>query len=51
MADAAKAKVPAPTHSFALLRAQVLQMDWLELSRAGHRRAQLAANTWDWLTP
>jgi hypothetical protein len=48
-ADAAN--VLAPTHSFALLRAQVLQMDWLELSRDGHRRAQLSANTWDWLTP
>jgi hypothetical protein len=45
------AKAPAPTHSFALLRAQVLQMDWLELSRDGHRRAQLSAKTWDWLTP
>jgi pyridoxamine 5'-phosphate oxidase len=51
MADAAKANAPAPTHSFALLRAQVLQMDWLELSRQGHRRAQLCADTWDWLTP
>jgi hypothetical protein len=51
MADAPKANVPAPIHSFALLRAQVLQMDWLELSRDGHRRAQLSANTWDWLTP
>jgi pyridoxamine 5'-phosphate oxidase len=48
-ADAANA--PAPTHSFALLRAQVIQMDWLELSRDGHRRAQLSANTWEWLTP
>jgi general stress protein 26 len=51
MDDAPKANVPAPIHSFALLRAQVLQMDWLELSRDGHRRAQLSANTWDWLTP
>jgi pyridoxamine 5'-phosphate oxidase len=50
-ADAAMAIVPASMHSFALLRAQVLQMDWLELSRDGHRRAQLSANTWDWLTP
>jgi hypothetical protein len=48
-ADAVNA--PAPTHSFALLRAQVLQMDWLALSRDGHRRAQLSANTWEWLTP
>jgi hypothetical protein len=45
------ANAPAPTHSFALLRAQALQMDWLELSRDGHRRAQLSANAWDWLTP
>jgi hypothetical protein len=50
-ADAAPANAPAPVHSFALLRAQVLQMDWLELSRDGHRRAQLSANTWAWLTP
>jgi hypothetical protein len=50
-ADAAEAIVPASMHSFALLRAQVLQMDWLELSRDGHRRAQLSAKTWDWLTP
>jgi hypothetical protein len=50
-ADAANANAPAPTHSFAVLRAQVLQMDWLELSRDGHRRAQLSASTWEWLTP
>ena len=50
-ADAAKASASAPTHSFALLRAQVLQMDWLELSREGHRRAQLSSTTWAWLTP
>ena len=48
---AVAANAPAPTHSFAVLRAQVLQMDWLELSRDGHRRAQLGANTWEWLTP
>jgi general stress protein 26 len=50
-AYAAKASASAPTHSFALLHAQVLQMDWLELPRDGHRRAQLSANTWEWLTP
>ncbi len=48
---AVAANAPAPTHNFAVLRAQVLQMDWLELSRDGHRRAQLGANTWEWLTP
>ena len=40
-----------PAHHFAVLHAQVLQMDWLELSREGHRRAQLSATTWEWLTP
>lgn len=51
MADADKANESAPTHSFSLLRAQVQRMDWLELSRDGHRRAQLSANDWVWLTP
>jgi len=50
-ASAETTDAPMPTHSFAVLRAQVLQMDWLELSRDGHRRAQLGANTWEWLTP
>jgi hypothetical protein len=45
------AKAPASTHGFALLRAQVLRMDWLALSREGHRRAQLSGNAWEWLTP
>jgi hypothetical protein len=38
-------------HHFALLNAQVLQMDWLELGRGGHRRASMSANTWQWLVP
>ena len=38
-------------HHFALLNAQVLQMDWLELGPGGHRRARLSADTWQWLTP
>ena len=50
-ASAETTDAPRPAHSFALMRAQVLQMDWLELSRDGHRRAQLSANTWEWLTP
>jgi hypothetical protein len=40
---------------FCLLSAQVMEMDWLELSRNGHRRAKIAAdgtlNSWQWLTP
>ena len=38
-------------HHLALLNAQVDEIDWLELSRNGHRRARLSATTWDWLTP
>lgn len=38
-------------HHFALLNAQVLQMDWLELGRGAHRRARLSADTWQWLIP
>ena len=36
---------------FALVSANVLEMDWLELGRSGHRRARLLADTWQWLTP
>jgi pyridoxamine 5'-phosphate oxidase len=42
---------PMAAPCFAVLRAQLVQMDWLELSRTGHRRAQLAAHTWAWLAP
>jgi len=38
-------------HHFARLSAQVLEMDWLELSRDGHRRANLRADSWQWLAP
>lgn len=38
-------------HHFAMLNAQVLQMDWLELGRGGHRRASMSADTWQWLVP
>ena len=38
-------------HHFALLNAQVLQMDWLELCHGAHRRARLSADTWQWLVP
>jgi len=42
---------PDSAHYFALLSAQVQEMDWLELGRGGHRRARLQKNTWQWLTP
>ncbi len=38
-------------HHLAVLTAQVLKMDWLELGRNGHRRAKLTADSWEWLTP
>jgi pyridoxamine 5'-phosphate oxidase len=36
-------------HHFALLSAEILEMDWLELSRNGHRRANLREGNWRWL--
>lgn len=44
-------KDPQPEHHFALLSAQVREIDWLELGRGGHRRARLLADSWQWLTP
>jgi len=38
-------------HHFARLTAQVSEMDWLELGRAGHRRAKMTQDLWEWLTP
>lgn len=40
-----------PIPHFALINASVLEIDWLELSSAGHRRARVTANDWEWLTP
>ena len=41
----------ANQHHFTLLTAHVLDMDWLELGREGHRRAKIGADTWNWLAP
>lgn len=41
----------APTPHLALLQGEVMEMDWLELSRLGHRRARVLAQDWTWLTP
>ena len=50
--DAPSGLAPAHSdHHFALMRAQVREMDWLELGRSGHRRARLLPDTWQWLTP
>jgi general stress protein 26 len=42
---------PSTTPHLALLQGQVIEMDWLELSREGHRRARVIAQDWTWLTP
>ncbi len=39
------------TPQLAVLCGEVLSMDWLELSRAGHRRAKLDAQRVEWLVP
>jgi general stress protein 26 len=38
-------------HHLAIVCADVLSIDWLELSRAGHRRARLTAGASQWLVP
>lgn len=48
------AETPEPgldAPQLAVLRGKVLSMDWLELSRAGHRRAKLDAQRVEWLVP
>jgi hypothetical protein len=40
-----------PTPHFALINASILEIDWLELSSSGHRRARVTAKDWEWLTP
>lgn len=41
----------AERHHLAILSAQVTEIDWLELSASGHRRARILADSWEWLTP
>lgn len=50
-AEQASGSEPTGTHHLAILTAQVQEIDWLELSRSGHRRAVLGANTWEWRVP
>lgn len=42
---------PDEVHHFGLLIAQVTELDWLELSRSGHRRAKITGDAWEWLVP
>lgn len=36
---------------FALVNAEIVDMDWLELARSGHRRAKISHDSWEWLVP
>lgn len=47
----AAAALLAERHHLAILSAQVTEIDWLELSASGHRRARILADSWEWLTP
>jgi len=38
-------------HHLAIVCAQVRDIDWLELSRSGHRRAVFSLNSWEWRVP
>jgi len=39
-----------PIH-FTMLKAKVLEIDWLELSSKGHRRAKITDKDWVWINP
>lgn len=47
----APGNLPSSPHHLAVMRAAVQSIDWLELSRAGHRRALLTDGTVQWLVP
>jgi len=42
---------PSALSYFTILKAQVKEIDWLELSQSGHRRAKITGSHWCWLTP
>ena len=42
---------PGVQHHLAVVVAQVLLIDWLELARTGHRRAVLTATDFEWRVP
>lgn len=39
------------TTHFAVITADIMDMEWLELSSSGHRRAKISLDAWTWLTP
>jgi pyridoxamine 5'-phosphate oxidase len=47
----ASGKRPAPQPHFAIIEAQVLSIDWLELKRSGHRRAVFDGGGARWVQP
>ena len=50
--DASEPQAPAGLQQhLAIVTAQVLAMDWLELARTGHRRAVLTGTTFEWRVP
>ena len=52
LADVSASNAPAGLqHHLAIVTAQVLTIDWLELARAGHRRAMLTATSFKWQVP
>jgi hypothetical protein len=42
---------PKGMHHLAILVAKVLEIDWLEIRRNGHRRAVFGKDTWQWRVP
>ncbi|NCX04017.1 MAG: hypothetical protein EBV72_14280 [Betaproteobacteria bacterium] len=38
-------------HNFCVIKANFIDMDWLELNVAGHRRARFSVDEWQWLLP
>lgn len=50
-AEPPEPKESVPKHHLAILRAEVQEIDWLELARSGHRRAILGKDTWEWRVP
>jgi pyridoxine/pyridoxamine 5'-phosphate oxidase len=44
----ASSPLPSPSHNLAIITAQVQSIDWLELSREGHRRAVFQDQAWEW---
>ena len=52
LAKATTGQAPATENNqFAVLTAAVIKIDWLELSREGHRRAKITNDNWEWLVP